>query len=247
MKHVEVLNDGSRIGYVELPGNEPVRIFVHGLGSSSLAYYTSVATDPKIAGQRTLLIDLLGFGISDRPQDFGYSLSEQAAALASFMDKLEMSKADVIAHSMGGAIAIMLASTRPDLVGRLVVCEANLLPTPRPRIDAYSEDLYIAEGFASTLKNIGNIWSVTMRLADPVAMYRSEQSLGKNMPTDLSDRFINLPMPHAFIQGERSPAPHDKDRIVAADIPIITIPDAGHNMMLDNQDAFISALEKVLG
>ncbi|OLP44534.1 alpha/beta fold hydrolase [Rhizobium oryziradicis] len=246
MKHVEVLNDGSRIGYVELPGNEPVRIFVHGLGSSSLAYYTSVATDPKIAGQRTLLIDLLGFGISDRQQDFGYSLSEQAAALASFMDKLEISKADVIAHSMGGAIAIMLASTRPDLVGRLVVCEANLLPTPRPRIDAYSEDLYIAEGFASTLKNIGNIWSVTMRLADPVAMYRSEQSLGKNMPTDLSDRFINLPMPHAFIQGERSPAPHDKDRIVAADIPIITIPDAGHNMMLDNQDAFISALEKVL-
>jgi pimeloyl-ACP methyl ester carboxylesterase len=246
MKHIEVLKDGSRIGYVELPGNEPVRIFIHGLGSSSLAYYTSVATDPRLRENRTLLVDLLGFGISDRPRDFGYTLSEQATVLAAFMDKLNISKADVIAHSMGGAIAIMLASTRPDLVGRLIVCEANLLPTQRPRIEAYSEELYVAEGFAKTLKTIGDIWPITMRIADPVAMYRSEQSLGKNMPTDLTDRFINLTMPHAFIQGEHSPSPHNEKRILAANIPIITISKAGHNMMLDNPSEFISALEGLL-
>lgn len=246
MKHVEVLRDGSRIGYVELSGKEPVRIFIHGLGSSSLAYFTSIATDPKLAGHRTLLVDLLGFGISDRPHGFGYTLSEQATALARFMDKLNIFKADIIAHSMGGAIAIMLASTRPDLVGRLIVCEANLLPTPRPRIEAYSEERYVAEGFAKTLTTIGNVWPITMRIADPVAMYRSEQSLGKNMPTDLTDRFINLPMPHAFIQGERSPAPHNEDRIWAANIPVISISKAGHNMMLDNQSEFISALENLL-
>lgn len=246
MKHIEVLKDGSRIGYVELPGNEPVRIFIHGLGSSSLAYYTSVATDPRLRENRTLLVDLLGFGISDRPRDFGYTLSEQATVLAAFMDKLNISKADVIAHSMGGAIAIMLASMRPDLVGRLIVCEANLLPTQRPRIEAYSEELYVAEGFAKTLKTIGDIWPITMRIADPVAMYRSEQSLGKNMPTDLTDRFVNLTMPHAFIQGEHSPSPHNENRILAANIPIITISKAGHNMMLDNPSEFISALEGLL-
>lgn len=246
MKHVGVLKDGSRIGYVELPGRDPARIFIHGLGSSSLAYYTSIATDPKLAGHRTLLVDLLGFGISDRPHDFGYTLSEQANALASFMDKLNISKADVIAHSMGGAIAIMLASTRPDLVGRLIACEANLLPTPRPRIEAYSEELYVTEGFEKTLTAIGDVWPITMRMADPVAMYRSEQSLGKNMPTDLTGRFIHLPIPHAFIQGERSPAPHNEDRILAANIPIITISKAGHNMMLDNPSEFISALAGLL-
>jgi pimeloyl-ACP methyl ester carboxylesterase len=246
MKHIEIAENRSRMGYIELPGSEPTRIFIHGLGSSSIAYFTATATDPTFAGNHTLLVDLLGFGISDRPQDFSYTLDDQAAALARFMDALNISKADVIAHSMGGAIAIMLASTRPDLVGHLIVCEANLVPTPRPRIETYSEELYVTEGFAKTLRTIGNLWPITMRIADPIAMYRSEQSLGKNMPTDLTDRLLRLPMPRAFIQGEYSTAPHNEDKIVAANIPIITISRAGHNMMLDNQAEFISTLNSLL-
>ncbi|HBF31413.1 alpha/beta hydrolase [Rhizobium sp.] len=246
MKHVEVLKDGSRIGYVELPGKDPVRIFLHGLGSSSLAYFTAVAFDPLLAGQRTLLIDLLGFGISDRPHDFSYTLTDQAAALARLMEQLNLSNADVIAHSMGGSIAIMLASMRPDLVRRLVVCEPNLLPTPRPRVEPYSEERYVAEGFAKALATTGNIWPVTMRMADPVALYRSEHSLGKNMPDNLTDRLLDLPMPCSIVRGAHSSTLPCEDQINAANIPIITIAEAGHNMMLENYGQFIATLSHIM-
>ena len=38
--------------------------------------------------------------------------------------------AELVAHSMGGAVAIVLAARRPDLVSRLVLTEANLDPAP---------------------------------------------------------------------------------------------------------------------
>ncbi|MVA55397.1 alpha/beta fold hydrolase [Agrobacterium vitis] len=242
MKHVAVTDTGARIGYVELAGREPVRIFIHGLGSSSLAYFTASAADPLLVGQRSLLIDLLGFGISDRPQDYDYTIDRQAQSLARLLDDLGLSNVDIVAHSMGGSIAVALASSRPDLVGSLVLCEPSLTPTPRLRAEAYTEHAFIEQGFANALTSVGDVWPATMRNADPVAMYRSEHSLGKNMPDDLCERLLGLTMPRLIIVGAKTPNPHCQDQIRAASLPVVTIPEAGHNMMLDNHAAFVAAL-----
>lgn len=246
MKLATVTDDGARIGYVELAGREPVRLFIHGLGSSALAYFTSIAADPLLFGNQSLLVDLLGFGISDRPQDYDYTIDRQAESLARLLDSLRLSNVDVIAHSMGGSIAVALAASRPDLVGRLVLCEPSLKPTSRPRVEAYTEQAFIEEGFATALASVGDIWPVTMRIADPVAMYRSEHSLGKNMPLDLCERLLGLTMPRLIIIGARTPEPHCLDQMRAAGLPIVTIADAGHNMMLDNHAAFVAALQDFL-
>ena len=78
-------------------------------------------------------MDLLGFGLSDRPAEFGYRLDDHADALARAMDSDGVSDAEVIGHSMGGAVTIALAVRRPDLVSRLVLAEATLDPVPHPR------------------------------------------------------------------------------------------------------------------
>lgn len=46
--------------------------------------------------------------------------------IAWLLDRLGRTQCTVIGHSMGGAVAIMLAAKRPDLVGRLVLAESNL-------------------------------------------------------------------------------------------------------------------------
>lgn len=246
MKHVSVTDDGARIGFVELPGKEQTRLFIHGLGSSSLPYFTHIAADPAFIGNRSLLVDLLGFGISDRPRTFSYTLPEQADCIARLLDSLNISAADVIAHSMGGAIAVTLADKRPDLVGRLVVAEPNLRRTVRPRIEGYSEEEFIQRGFQEALATTGDVWPVTMRLADPAAMYRSEEALGKNMIENLGEIFLGLRIPRLMIRGAKTSSIHCEYEIRAAKIPIVSIANAGHNMMLDNAPAFIAALAAFL-
>ncbi|MCX8996435.1 alpha/beta hydrolase [Rhizobiaceae bacterium BDR2-2] len=246
MKHAPATQGGARMGYVELPGDGPVLVFIHGLGSSSLPYFTPVAADPALAGARSLLVDLLGFGISDRPHDFGYTIPEQARAVATFLDKLNIAGAHVVAHSMGGSIAIHLASERTDLVAGLVTVEPNLLPSRRPRVEPYTEETFVTKGFARALATCGEAWVATMRLADPVALFRAENALGRNMPADLAERYLRLPMPRLMIRGALTACHPCEEEIAAAGIPVATIPDAGHNTMLDNHAAFVSALAAFL-
>ncbi|GGO44225.1 hypothetical protein GCM10012287_09310 [Streptomyces daqingensis] len=53
-----------------------------GWGATSPAYFAEVASHPLLAGRRSLLIDLLGLGISDRPAGFDYRLESHADATA---------------------------------------------------------------------------------------------------------------------------------------------------------------------
>ncbi|MEH1058496.1 alpha/beta fold hydrolase [Micromonospora sp. CPCC 206171] len=159
----------------------------------SAPHFVPVATHPELAGHRSLFLDLLGHGLSDRPPDFGYPLEEHAATLATALDHAGVRAADVVAHSMGGGLAVVLAHHRPELVGRLVLVEANLEPSPAPKaggsgINTYTEARFLASGLAETLDQVGPQW--------------------------------------------------DAGSLTAAGVRALTVPNAGHNVMLDNPEAF---------
>jgi pimeloyl-ACP methyl ester carboxylesterase len=82
VRNAVVTTEGDQIRWVELPGRESARVYVHGLGATSPACFAEIAVHPLLGGQRPLLIDLLGHGISDRPTHFDYSLEAHADALA---------------------------------------------------------------------------------------------------------------------------------------------------------------------
>lgn len=81
------------------------------------------------AGYRPTVIEPLGTGFSGRPQRGDYSLTAQAEQLAAALDSLGIRNAPVIAHSVGGAMALRLAYRRPDLVRTLISLEGG--PTER--------------------------------------------------------------------------------------------------------------------
>ena len=74
------------------------------------------------------MVDYVGSGFSGHSETFGFSLGEHAAAIAAVLDAACKEPVHLLGYSMGGAVAISLALSRPDLVARLVVCEGNLLP-----------------------------------------------------------------------------------------------------------------------
>ncbi|MEU7020594.1 alpha/beta hydrolase [Streptomyces sp. NPDC046203] len=253
MRNAIVTAEGDRIRWVELPGREPVRVYVHGLGATSPAYFTQAAVHPLLAGHRSLLIDLLGHGHSDRPTGFGYTLEDHADALAAALTAADVSGAELIAHSMGGSVAIVLASRHPHLVSRLVLVDANLDPLPRvpgaagsSGIAAYTEEEFLDGGWAEVRDRVGAHWWSTMRLAGREALHRSATHLVAGTVPTMRELLLDLKVPRTFLLPEADGPLPGADELRAAGVSVVAIPDCGHNIMLDNPRDFAHATADAL-
>ncbi|MFI7367688.1 alpha/beta fold hydrolase [Streptomyces sp. NPDC050149] len=249
MQDAQVTAGGARIRWVEIAGHDaaaPPRLYLHGLGASSGPYFTASATHPLLAGGRALLMDLLGFGISDRPTDFGYTLEDHADAVATALETAGVRDAEVVAHSMGGAVAIVLAARHPHLVARLVLVDANLdpvVPSPVPPagssgIAAYTEEEFLAHGRDEVRERVGAHWWSTMRLAGPEALHRSAVHLARGTTPTMRALLLELPIPVTYLRPEKDGPLPGEDALTAGGVRVVAVPDCGHNIMLDNPGAF---------
>ena len=246
MKQVLVGPEDARLGYVEFEGSGPALVFLHGLGASAPIYFARTAQEPGLAGRHVFMFDFLGFGISDRPTGLGYTLEDHADSIARAFDVLGLSGVDVVAHSMGGAIALVLARRRPDLVGRLVLAEPASGTCARPRITPFTEAEFVDHGFRQALLDAGPAWAATMRLADPVAFYRTETALGREAAVVTADLLLNLAMPCALVLGALTADLDYDPAIFTSPVPVRTIARAEHCMMLDNPTGFAAAIAETL-
>lgn len=243
---------GARMRWVELPGSVPARVYVHGLGATSAPYYAEVAAHPLLPRHRSLLIDLLGFGISDRPQDFSYTLEAHAHALATALRKAGVEGASLIAHSMGGAVATVLAAHHADLVANLILVDANLDPYPRTPvragssgISAYEEEEFVEGGWKEVRDRVDPHWWSTMRLADPRALHRTAVSLAEGTSPTMRELLIDLTIPRAYLYPEGG-EPARAEGLREAGVQVLGIPESGHNIMLDNPEVFARTLAALL-
>ena len=253
VRNAAVTPEGDQIRWVELPGQEPPRVYVHGLGATSPAYFTEVAVHPLLAGHRSLLVDLLGHGISDRPTGFDYTLESHAEALATALTRASVTGAELIAHSMGGSVAVVLAARHPHLVSRLVLIDANLDPIPRvpaaggsSGIAAYSEQQFLAGGWEEVRHRAGPHWWSTMRLAGREALHRSAVHLTQGTVPTMRELLLGLRIPRTYLLPEADGPLPGAAALTAAGVSLVAIPDCGHNIMLDNPEAFASATAAAL-
>jgi pimeloyl-ACP methyl ester carboxylesterase len=71
---------------------------------------------------RVVAIDLLGHGGSEKPSS-GYTVPNQADLVAQTLGRLGVRDAEVVGHSLGGAVAVALAQQSPQLVDRVVIVD----------------------------------------------------------------------------------------------------------------------------
>lgn len=246
MRVTTVTAGGDLMRWVELPGEEPARVYVHGLGASSPAYFTEVAVHPLLAGHRSLLVDLLGHGLSDRPTDFDYTLESHADALARALESAGVTGAEVIAHSMGGSVAVVLAARHPRLVSRLVLVDANLDPiTPVPGaggssgIAAYGEEEFLAGGWEEVRDRVGPGWWSTMRLTGREALHRSATHLVRGTVPTMRELLLELEIPRTYLLPEADGPLPGAEALTRAGVSVVPVPECGHNIMLDNPQDFV--------
>ena len=135
----KVTISGIRVHYYVLgPENGRPLVLVHGLGGRS-EDWRNLAPILAKNGFRVYLPDLPGFGQSERPIDFSYSIPDQAAVVVGFLDAMGLKQADLGGWSMGGWIVQRLAAENPERVSRLMVFDsAGIYEAPRWNIALFT-------------------------------------------------------------------------------------------------------------
>lgn len=224
---------------------------IHGLGCASSYEYPHVATSPALRDRHTILLDLLGFGFSDRPDEFGYGVQDHAEQIFRFVQSRGFTQIDLYGHSMGGSVAIEAADLLGSKVRQLILSEANLdsgggeFSSP---IAAMSEDDYIKRGHLQTCKAAemaGDAsWAATMRAASAQAVYRGAKSLVEGGNPDWRSRFLRHSASKAYIFGQHSLPDPDQDMLLSDGIAVYVVPDAGHSMSTDNPAGLATAIKE---
>ena len=142
---------------VQEAGDGPPVLMLHGLGGTKISF---LPTQAALAQDfRTIAVDLPGFGDSDKPLPAAYDARFFAKWVVGLMDAMEIDRAQVIGHSMGGRVAIELGMSHPDRIDCLALMTPSLAwlrdkrwtpylkllrpelavlqPTPRPVVERF--------------------------------------------------------------------------------------------------------------
>src|SRR5580698_3585671 len=157
-----LVNDGEqvRMAYMDVAPAQPngrTVVLLHGRNFPS-SYWAPVVKTLTEAGYRVVVPDQIGFGKSSKPAGELHfdTLARNTIAL---LDTLHITKADIVAHSLGGMLAVRIARAYPDRITHLVLAAPIGLedyrlyvpPTPTEKI-LENEDRLTAEGYRKQLE-----------------------------------------------------------------------------------------------
>ncbi len=108
----------------ERGAGEPI-ILIHGAFTSSHVWQDVLPRLPN--GHRVLVLDLLGHGRSDPSGNHPMTVAGHAARVATLLDVLGVSRASLVGHGMGAAIATVVAHEHPERVAHLLLVNPTVI------------------------------------------------------------------------------------------------------------------------
>ena len=127
------LSDGADAFVEEAgPPSKKGAVFVHGSALRTDLWHYQLAG---LGDHRLVFYDLRGHGVSREKGAARFSIAQLAKDLAEVIDEAGLEEVVVVGHSIGGMIALDLASTRADLLGTRVKGLVLVNTTYRPGIE----------------------------------------------------------------------------------------------------------------
>lgn len=258
MKPVFLPNDRAFLRYIEIPGEDPPLLWLHGWQCSSTGELMPAAVRAPLRGRRSLLIDFLGHGYSDKPLDFGYAVEDHARTIVALIDSLGLRECGLVAHSMGSAIAVHVASARAAIVSLLVLAEGNIDAGGEVRLGGQTEDRFVERGFDELLEaqskeaeaqpdGLRAAHLGITRLVEPRAVHREGVSMERGTDPSVRTLLGALTMPRWYLVGALSDPEPDLERDLAGmGVGWKVVPDTGHAMGLENPEGLAQTVAEVL-
>lgn len=173
---------GVRLRVVENGDGAPV-VLLHGLFVDHSSW--SDVIDQLSNDFRLVAPDLPGFGDSEKPSPsrFPYGVDAFAETIADLYAGLELGRAALVGHALGGAVALTLAAHHPELVSRLVLVDSLCYAT-RPDITRRIVHTPIVGGFM-----FKQLWG---RTAFRTFFRDAMLSPHADVPSDRIDRYYEI-------------------------------------------------------
>ena len=256
---MKVALDGIQL-HVVSSGNGDAVVLLHGFPLSHAIWNPQVEALAKEA--HVLALDLRGMGESDAPPG-PYLMENLAGDIAALLDAMQIRRAAIVGHSMGGYAALAffrmfservarlaLISSRVDadnadaFKGRLQLADRIENQGMEPAVEAYLPRLLSAEASPDTQISVANIIR-SQKPAAAAAMLR-----GAAMRASSDDILEDIDVPVLLACGsDDSISPPEVNRAVAARIQnsvFKVIQRSAHLPMLENADQFTEVLQGFL-
>lgn len=248
--------------HVETAGAGAPLVLLHGFTGSGESWRQHV---PAFATRfLTLTIDLLGHGRSDAPADPGrYGIERVADDVLAVLDQLGLTRAAALGYSMGGRLALFLATVAPERISALVLESSSPgIRAPAERRERAARDTALADAierdgitaFVDRWERLP-LFATQARLPDaeraaqraqrlaqsPRGLANSLRGMGQGVQPPLFERLATIPMPALIVAGALDPAycalGHEMTRLIP-NARLAIIPDAGHAVHLEQPEAF---------
>lgn len=243
------LIDGVEIHYV-MGGSGKKVLLLHGWGGSIYSW-KPVLDDLLSKGFQVLALDFPGFGQSTLPPA-SWGVCEYAQCLQKFLIEVNFSPTDIVAHSFGGRVAIVLTSSWPNLVRHLV-----LVASAGIRINSFgTQILRLVTKFGKLFFSLPGLFKLREQARAKLYTYlEAEDYLQagdmKNIfinvvEQDLREHASKISVPTLLIWGNQdTETPIAQARILESCIPdsgLIVFPGAGHFCYLEQFSKFSAIL-----
>ena len=117
--HFLNLKDKLKLHFIQ-EGQGEKTVLVHGNPTWSFLF-RHLVKDLTKNGFEAIAPDHIGCGLSDKPQDYSYTLKQHIENFSSFMKQFKEEKVNLVVHDWGGAIAFGWAVQNPERINKIVI------------------------------------------------------------------------------------------------------------------------------
>ncbi|MBD1396764.1 alpha/beta fold hydrolase [Pontibacter sp. JH31] len=110
--------EAGKMHYIDEGEGHPI-VMIHGTPSWSFVYRNLIKLLSK--KHRCIALDLIGFGLSDKPKDWSYKPRAHAANFEQLMEHLQLKDITLIVHDFGAPIGLAYAINHPENVKNIVM------------------------------------------------------------------------------------------------------------------------------
>jgi pimeloyl-ACP methyl ester carboxylesterase len=220
-------------------------VFVHGFGSSK-EHFRYAFNSPLFKNFTIVASDLIGFGQSSGPEDFDYSIKEQASIILELLDILGTETFHLCGHSMGGLVAMKMVELEPKRVLSFINLEGNLTIddcTFSGRVVESTLEEFASEGRSKLEKEFSDAgrddpsmgeYTETFCMASTAALYKSAYHTVEDSSTPLIEKFLRIKNA-CYVYGEKNRGMFPSEKLLrASEVPIFYIERSGHSMAIEN-------------
>jgi pimeloyl-ACP methyl ester carboxylesterase len=259
-----IVTEQGILHYESIGRGEPI-ILLHGWINSWDVWRDSMIALAKTGNYRVYALDFWGFGYSargTRTSAASFQISSYVEMVNQFMSALGIQRAPLFGHSMGGTVALQMALTYADLIGKVALVGSPIVGSslnPFLQLAGNSQIAKLVWRFPALLRAVMHILLAKDSREVRGMIFRDVQrttiesffrSISDLRETDLRDRLQTLVPPALGIFGAKDNIVNPSNaRLLKEGVPsaqIAMMESSRHFPMIDEPDLFIRTLDSFL-